>query len=36
MRFDEITLVFKLSRERELAGARVQVSSFTLQPSSAT
>ncbi len=30
--FNEITLVFRLSRERELAGARVQVSSFTLQP----
>ncbi len=31
-RFDEITLVFKLAPGRELAGARVQVSSFTLQP----
>ncbi|WP_419806778.1 hypothetical protein [Terriglobus sp.] len=30
--FNEITLVFKLAREREMAGARVQVSSFTLQP----
>jgi hypothetical protein len=31
-RFNEITLVFKLAPGRELAGARVQVSSFTLQP----
>ena len=32
VQFNEISLVFKLATERNLAGARVQVVNFTLQP----